>query len=269
MYIKNFLEKSDKDINNLQILYTVLNFLMETIILGLWDTIDEFREIIPLLIKNITKIDEYEFFQGYDEKTKNRYSGKEWVDINKGKLQMNRPEIALMIECKRKATEIFKYINEMEIDIRLRYLMSYFQGIYEASENFESYSQPIEDEVSAEVEDEGEREAVDGRNGQAKEEFYKVQSSSLLGNIKKISEDQDIMLKDYLWYNRMRTMIPLMADRTGEPDKDRDLFRDSEEYSLDTIVLSLFELTGYKNKNLLNSSLNMLRAMFEQRHDLI
>ena len=163
----------------------------------------------------------------------------------------------------------WKYINEMEIDIRLRYLMSYFQGIYEASENFESYSQPIEDEVSAEIEDEGEREAVDGRNGQAKEEFYKVQSSSLLGNIKKISEDQDIMLKDYLWYNRMRTMIPLMADRTGEPDKDRDLFRDSEEYSLDTIVLSLFELTGYKNKNLLNSSLNMLRAMFEQRHDLI
>lgn len=39
-YIKSFLENYDKDssnlINNLQLLYTVLNFLKETIILGLW-----------------------------------------------------------------------------------------------------------------------------------------------------------------------------------------------------------------------------------------
>lgn len=63
---------------------------------------------------------------------------------------MNRPEIALAIECKNKATEIFKYMNEMEIDIRLRYLMNFFQGIYEATENVEIYSDPIEDEVRVE-----------------------------------------------------------------------------------------------------------------------
>jgi hypothetical protein len=56
---------------------------------------------------------------------------------------MNRPEIALAIQCKIKANEIFKYINEMENDIRLRYMMSFFQGIYEATENVENYSQPI------------------------------------------------------------------------------------------------------------------------------
>jgi hypothetical protein len=43
-YIKKFLETYDKDtsnkINDLQILYTVLNFLKETIILGLWESID-------------------------------------------------------------------------------------------------------------------------------------------------------------------------------------------------------------------------------------
>lgn len=61
---------------------------------------------------------------------------------------MNRPEIALAIQCKIKANEIFKYINEMENDIRLRYMMSFFQGIYEATENVENYSQPIEDEVN-------------------------------------------------------------------------------------------------------------------------
>ena len=64
---------------------------------------------------------------------------------------MNRPEIALAIECKNKATGIFKYMNEMESDIRLRYLMNFFQGIYDATENVENYSEPIEDEVNAEA----------------------------------------------------------------------------------------------------------------------
>lgn len=57
----------------------------------------------------------------------------------------------MTIECKNKATEIFKYMNEMEIDIRLRYLMNFFQGIYEATENVEHYSDPIEDEVKVEA----------------------------------------------------------------------------------------------------------------------
>jgi len=57
-------------------------------------------------------------------------------------------------------------------------------------------------------------------------------------------------------------MIPLEYEPTEEPDKDRDLFKHSNDYPLSSIVLSLFELTGYFNKNLLNSSLNMLRAMF-------
>jgi hypothetical protein len=80
---------------------------------------------------------------------------------------MNRPEIALAIECKNKATEIFKYMNEMEIDIRLRYLMNFFQGIYDATENVENYSEPIEDEVNAEAlsELEGEeRDKIMSRN---------------------------------------------------------------------------------------------------------
>lgn len=33
----------------------------------------------------------------------------------------------------------------MEIDIRLRYLMNFFHGIYDATENFENYSQSIQD----------------------------------------------------------------------------------------------------------------------------
>jgi len=69
----------------------VLNFLQETIILGLWDSIDEFRDIIPQLIKNIIKIESFVFFEGYDEKAKNRYNPKEWVNNNKGALKMNRP----------------------------------------------------------------------------------------------------------------------------------------------------------------------------------
>ena len=140
VYIKTFLESCDRDpanlINNLQILHTVLNFLQETIVLGLWESIDEFRQIIPLLIKNITRIEAGLFFEKYDDVAKNRYNGKEWVEMGKGTLTCDRPEIVLQIQCKIKATEIFKYINEMEIDIRLRYLMNFFQGIFEATENF-------------------------------------------------------------------------------------------------------------------------------------
>ena len=59
-------------------------------------------------------------------------------------------------------------------------------------------------------------------------------------------------------------MIPLEYDETVEdPDKDRDLFKNSQQdFPLNKIVLSLFELSGYMSKNLLNNSLNMLRAMF-------
>ncbi len=77
------------------------------------------------------------------------------------------------------------------------------------------------------------------------------------------------MLKEYIWYNKIRTMIPLVYEKTEEPDKDRDLFKNSDDYPMSNIVLSLFELSSYLNKNLLNNSLKMLRAMFEQRSDLI
>ena len=38
-------------------LYTVLDTLKTTITLGLWHNINEFRELIPLIIMRITKID--------------------------------------------------------------------------------------------------------------------------------------------------------------------------------------------------------------------
>lgn len=77
------------------------------------------------------------------------------------------------------------------------------------------------------------------------------------------------MLKEYIWYNKIRTMIPLVYEKTEEPDKDRDLLKHSDDYPLSSIVLSLFELSGYFNKSLMNNSLKMLKAMFEQRSDLI
>ena len=257
-------------------LHTVLSFLKETILLGLWETIDEFRYIIPLLIKNIIKIDCNFLFEDYDDTAKKRYSsGKEWVDFRKEGLKKSKPEIALAIECKSKATEIFKYMNEMEIDIRLRFLMNFFKGIYEATENVENYSEPIADEVDEEQlaqEDEEGREAITGRNETAKEEFYKIFGMNILGEIKKYSEDQDMMMKEFLWYNKIKTMIPLDLKELGdETDRDRDLFKLSEQqdFPFNKIVLSLFELSGFQNKTLLNSSLNMLRAMFEQRSDII
>lgn len=109
------------------------------------------------------------------------------------------------------------------------------------------------------------------RNDIAKEEFYKIFGTNILGEVKKYSEDQDMLMKEYLWYNKIKTMIPLeYTEAVEDPDKDRDLFKNSQEdFPINKVVLSLFELSGYMNKNLLNNSLSMLRAMFEQRSDII
>ena len=54
-YIKDFLYSENTYIN-ISILYTVLNLLRETIILGLWNSIHQYRELIPLLAMSIVKI---------------------------------------------------------------------------------------------------------------------------------------------------------------------------------------------------------------------
>lgn len=84
--------------------------------------------------------------------------------MNKEGLSFNRPEIALNISSKIKATEIFKYINELEIDIRLRYMMNFFKGLYEATESFEDYNKQ---EVEPKLDD----DKLTDRNVRAKEEF--------------------------------------------------------------------------------------------------
>ena len=128
-YIEQFVETCNQDTNNLNILLTVLILLKETIVLGLWESIEQFRKLIPLIIMRINKIENNKFFEK---------EGKASFDIsdlrkNKEKLKLNRPELNLMIECKIKATEIFKLMNELEIDIRLRYMMNFFKGLYEAT----------------------------------------------------------------------------------------------------------------------------------------
>lgn len=60
---------------------------------------------------------------------------------------MNRPEISKSIDCKIKATEIFREMNEFEIDIRLRYIMNFFKGLYETTEDFNAYDLPIADQI--------------------------------------------------------------------------------------------------------------------------
>jgi hypothetical protein len=50
---------------------------------------------------------------------------------------------------------------------------------------------------------------VVARNDTAKEQFYKIFGTNILGEVKKYSEDEDMLMKNYLWYNKIRTMIPL------------------------------------------------------------
>ena len=119
----------------------------------------------------------------------------------------------------------------MEMDIRLRYLMHFFQGLYDANENFEVYNL---EEPSFEVNIEGneeEKEAIVSRNDTAREEFFKIFGSIILGDVKKVSEDQDIMLKENIWFNKLKKMIPINYKKTdgsenpeGTTELDLDQF---------------------------------------------
>lgn len=104
----------------------------------------------------------------------------EVVESNKEGLSFNRPENTLNINCKTKATEIFRLMNELEIDIRLRYMMNFFKGLYEATENFDDYDKLEKEPHLQEVD-------VLARNEVAKEEFNKSEYAAILGEVRKIS----------------------------------------------------------------------------------
>lgn len=55
-YIVEFLQACDQRVAKLEILNTVLCLLKETVVLGLWDGVEDFRQIIPDLVMKILKI---------------------------------------------------------------------------------------------------------------------------------------------------------------------------------------------------------------------
>lgn len=92
--------------------------------------------------------------------------------------------------------------------------------------------------------------------------------------IEKISDNEEVMMKEQIWNNKLKEMTPFKYDFSEDPQKDRYLFQgdidiDDKEKLFNDIVLSLSELPVYQNHNLLNSSLVMLRGIFEQRKDLL
>ena len=62
-------------------LYTVLDLLKTTVTLGLWKSIDQFRELIPLLIMRISKIDSEKLFT--PDKSPSGRMPRDIVEINK------------------------------------------------------------------------------------------------------------------------------------------------------------------------------------------
>ncbi len=83
------------------------------------------------------------------------------------------------------------------------------------------------------------------------------------------------MLKESIWYNKVKELTPFSYDLTvgGNYSKDRYLFQGQKNsatvYSFEEMVLAMFELPVFENHKLLNASLKMLREMFEQRKDMI
>ena len=137
-FIHDFISRCNQENANLDILYTVLGLFKETVQLGLWESVTQFRKLIPMIIMRILKIENSKLFDM--ENAKGR-TAPEVIKMNKAGLSFNRPEILLNIHAKIKGSEIFKIMNELEIDIRLRYMMNFFKGLYEATESFEDYNQ--------------------------------------------------------------------------------------------------------------------------------
>lgn len=81
-------------------------------------------------------------------------------------------------------------MNELEIDIRLRYTMNFFKGLYDTSEDFNAYDYPLEDDEKQESE-----EPWVQRNNRAREEYMKMDGKALFGDITKIAGDVDVLLK--------------------------------------------------------------------------
>ena len=79
------------------------------------------------------------------EEDKQSKTFEERLLYNKKQLLLNRPEISLIIDCKIKANEIINLMNDLEIDIRLRYVMKFFKGLYQTTENFAEYDYPVKD----------------------------------------------------------------------------------------------------------------------------
>lgn len=109
-----------------------------------------------------------------------------------------------------------------------------------------------------------------------------MEGKALFGDsVKKMSEDVDIILKENVWLNKLNELTPFQYERSEDPMKDRYMFQgeiiDLEDQNnvtelrkqFNTIVLGLFELSVYEDYKILDSSLNMLRIMFEQRKDLV
>lgn len=88
---------------------------------------------------------------------------------------------------------------DLEVDIRLRYMMNFFKGLYKCTQNFNLYDKPYQDQLTSQA---GEDEAK--RNETAKGEYYKMEGKALLGDtVKKMSEDVDIILKENVWLNKL------------------------------------------------------------------
>jgi hypothetical protein len=260
-YIETFVENATQDAANLNLLFTVLLLFKETVILGLWKSISQFRKLIPLMIMRIIKIDDRRLFNIWTDKK----TVTEVVALNKEEHAFNRPENIQNIQCKTKSAEIFRYINELEIDIRLRYMMNFFKGLYEATENFDDYNKQEEEPMIDDPE-------IEERNTTAKLEFNKHEFSAILGDVRKISEDQDIMQKVNIWCNKFKELTPFEHIPNQNMSKNRYLFQGHADQPIppfDNMILALLELPVFKSDRLLNSSLRMLRLMFEQRKDLI
>lgn len=105
------------------------------------------------------------------------------------------------------------------------------------------------------------------RDDIAKEAFFESDEEGLLLKQKsKTVQHKEIILNERIWLNKLKELTP--TDREDQSGECKRYFFNKIE-NFDEIVMALLEVSEHQDFKMLNSSMLLLRKIFNQREDLI
>lgn len=142
--------RATQDFEESRALASLLDLLRGTITIGFWEDIEQFRELIPLLIR-IVKYDSNRVIEAVEEATRGRMITRSQMQelVQSKKAELNRRISKEHLECKIKSLDILDIMMDMETNTRVSLLTYFFKGVYWYTIDFDRYMRPVELEFSS------------------------------------------------------------------------------------------------------------------------